>query len=57
MKYGYTVKYNGKYYPAGTEVPDEVEKKADAVEKASALLDEDEVVVPKKKPGRPKKEQ
>ena len=57
MKYGYTVKANGVYYPAGMEVPDlEVEKKAEA-KKPSALLDEEEVM-PKRKAGRPpKKEQ
>lgn len=58
MKYGYTVKANGVYYPAGMEVPDlEVEKKAEVKKQTSALLDEEEVI-PKKKAGRPpKKEQ
>ena len=57
MKYGYTVKANGVYYPAGMEVPDfDVEKKAE-VKKPSALLDEEEAM-PKRKAGRPpKKEQ
>ena len=54
MVYDYTVKYNGEYYPAGVEVPEE---KAEVKQKTSALLEEEEVV-PKKKPGRPpKKEQ
>ena len=53
--YGYTVKFNGEYYPAGAEVPDEVEK-AEVEKKTSALLDEEEVI-PKKRAGRPKKEQ
>lgn len=56
--YGYTVKHNGVYYPAGVDVPDSnVEKKAEVNKKASALLDEEEAV-PRKKAGRPtKKEQ
>lgn len=54
MVYGYTVKYNGVYYPAGVDVPEE--EKAEVEKKTSALLDEEEVI-PKKKPGRPKKEQ
>lgn len=55
--YGYTVKYKGVYYPAGMEVPDDkVEKKVEVEKKTSTLLD-DEEVIPKKKPGRPKKEQ
>lgn len=58
MKYGYTVKANGVYYPAGVEVPDfGVEKKAEVKKETSALLDEEEVM-PKRKAGRPpKKEQ
>ena len=55
--YGYTVKHNGVYYPAGMDVPDgKAEKKVEVEKKASTLLDEEEVI-PKKKPGRPKKEQ
>lgn len=55
--YGYTVKYKGVYYPAGMEVPDEeVKKKVEVEKKTSALLD-DEEVIPKKRAGRPKKEQ
>lgn len=54
--YGYTVKFNGVYYPAGVDVPEEVEKKAEVKTKTSALLDEEEVI-PKRKAGRPKKEQ
>ena len=46
MKYGYTVKYNGEYYPAGTEVPEEEPVASKPVEE----------VLPKKKPGRPPKE-
>lgn len=58
MIYGYTVKANGVYYPAGVDVPEfDVEKKAEVKKEASALLDEEEVV-PKRKAGRPpKKEQ
>ena len=58
MKFGHTVKYNGEYYPAGTEVPVEgkVEKKAEEPKKSSALLDDEEEVVPKKRPGRPPKD-
>ena len=51
MVYGYTVKYNGVYYPAGVDVPEE---KVEVKKKASPLLDEEEAVL-KKKPGRPPK--
>lgn len=51
--YRYAVKYNGKYYAAGEEVPEE---KAEVKKPTSALLDEEEVI-PKKRSGRPKKEQ
>lgn len=55
MKYGYTVKYNGEYYPTGMDVPEKEEKKVEAEEKASVLLDEEDTI-PKKRGGRPKKE-
>ena len=54
MVYDHVVKHNGVYYPAGVDVPDgEVKEKAE-VKKASAILD-DEEIIPKKKPGRPPK--
>ena len=58
MKYKHVVKYNGEYYPAGAEVPVEgkVEKKAEEPKKPSALLDDEEEAVPKKRPGRPPKD-
>lgn len=52
MVYGYTVKYNGVYYPAGVDVPEE--EKAEVKTKTSALLDEEEAI-PKKRAGRPPK--
>lgn len=55
MKYGYTVKYNGVYYSAGEEVPENDVKAKAEVENTSAFLDEEKI--PKKRPGRPKKEQ
>ena len=45
MKYGYTVKYNGEYYPAGVDVPEEEEE----VKKETSSPS-------KKKSGRPPKE-
>ena len=53
MVYGYTVKYNGEYYPAGVDVPEE---KAEVKQKASALVEEEEAI-PKKRVGRPPKKE
>lgn len=55
MVFRHAVKYNGVIYLAGADVPmDKVEEKAEEPKKASALLDEEEVI-PKKKAGRPPK--
>ena len=53
MVYGYTVKFNGEYYPAGVDVPDD-KGTAEVELKTSALLNNDEAI-PKRKPGRPPK--
>lgn len=53
MVYDYTVKYNGEYYPAGVDVPEE---KVEVNQKTSTLL-EDEEAVPKKRVGRPPKKE
>ena len=51
MKYDHVVKYNGVYYPAGKEVPDE--KKAEEPKTSASPIEEE--IAPKKKPGRPPK--
>lgn len=51
MVFDHTVKYNGEYYPAGMNVPME---EVDAKPKPPILEDDEEVVV-KKRPGRPPK--
>ena len=43
-KFGYAVKYNGKYYPAGADIPEAAQKAASA---ASAVKGDEE---PAKKP-------
>jgi hypothetical protein len=40
MIFEYTVKYNGKYYPAGSDVPMESDKTATSDNKGVAVVDE-----------------
>ena len=49
MLYDYTVKVNGEYYPAGTDVPENIEE--------SSMFSDEEIVLETEpvKIGRPKK--
>jgi len=55
MKYGYTVKHNGVYYPAGADVPAGEKAVAEDMPDDSQITFETDAVV-KKHPGRPKKQ-
>lgn len=41
-KFDYAVKYNGKYYPAGADIPEATQKAAEAAESASDVKAKEE---------------
>ena len=57
MKFDHVVKYNGKYYRAGEEVPIEMEQTtSSAVEQAEAAEVQETASVPRRRGRRPKGE-
>ena len=56
MKYQYTVKHNGVWYPAGMEVPMDTHPVEDRpVEKPTEAAEEPKKAVVEKKGGRPRR--